>query len=90
MGFMRLLQGWIGVVGLVACLNTISCFMNHKILADKVYTDLPSEGRLTACNYADLSGYILVLWLRLGLGLGLGSGLGLGLELGLAGSNSNI
>lgn len=43
MGFMRLLQGWIGVVGLVACLNTISCFMNHKILADKVYTDLPSE-----------------------------------------------
>ena len=44
MGFVRYLQGWIGAVGLVAFGNTVSCFMGHKILADRLYTDAPSEG----------------------------------------------
>lgn len=43
--FFRYLQGWIGVVGMVAFGNTVSCFRGHQILSDKLYTDAHGQGR---------------------------------------------
>ena len=42
--YMRYLRRWIGIVGFVAILNTISCFINYKYLSDKIYTKQPFEG----------------------------------------------
>ena len=44
---LRYLQGWIGVVGLMALGNTISCFAGHQFLSDRLYTAAPSQGTLT-------------------------------------------
>ncbi|KAK2149696.1 hypothetical protein LSH36_441g00021 [Paralvinella palmiformis] len=44
--FFRYLQGWIGVVGMVAFGNTLSCFRGHQILSDKLYTD--AHGQVNA------------------------------------------
>ena len=46
---MRYLQGWIGIVGLMAFGNTVSCFRDHSFLAERLYTGAPDEGDST-CN----------------------------------------
>lgn len=43
MEMLRCLQAWIGIVGVMAFGNTISCFYNHQFLADKLYTAAPDE-----------------------------------------------
>ena len=52
----KYLQGWIGVIGFVAIINTISCFISHLHLSDKIYVSLPNEGYF---NTVLLRSYIL-------------------------------
>lgn len=52
MNGLRYLQGWIGVIGLTAFGNTISCFVDCSVMAERVYTVSPDQGKLSGgtCN----------------------------------------
>lgn len=52
MSQVRYLQGWIAVVGLMALGNTVQCFVNHRFLAEHLYTGAAGQGRqvYTNCN----------------------------------------
>jgi Erg28 like protein len=51
----RSLQGWICVVGLMALGNTISCFVDHSFVANRLYTGLPEKAN-------DLSARLFGMW----------------------------
>jgi len=40
---MRSLQGWIFVVGIMALGNTISCYVDHSFLGNRLYTAAPEK-----------------------------------------------
>ena len=44
---LRYLQGWIGVVGFTAFGNTVSCFLDFSFLSERIYTEVPDEGKYT-------------------------------------------
>ena len=39
----RSLQGWVCVVGLMAFGNTVSCFVDHSFLGNRLYTGTPDK-----------------------------------------------
>ncbi len=43
---LRYLQGWIGVIGITALGNTLSCFIDFSFLSVRVYTESPEQGRV--------------------------------------------
>lgn len=44
MNSVKFLQGWVGVVGLTALGNTVSCYRGHEFLSERLYTTADSEG----------------------------------------------
>jgi Erg28 like protein len=51
----RSLQGWICVVGLMALGNTISCFVDHSFLGNRLYTAVPLKAN-------DLTARLFGMW----------------------------
>lgn len=52
---MRSLQGWIFVVGLMALGNTVSCYVDHSFLKNRLYTGSPEKAN-------DLAARLFGLW----------------------------
>ena len=44
---LRWLRGWIGMIGIIALGNTVSCFTDHSFLAKRLYTGAPEEGTVS-------------------------------------------
>lgn len=44
MDFLFYLQGWIGMVGLMAFGNTFMCFRDHEFLSSRLYTGANDQG----------------------------------------------